>query len=174
MWESSLGVKLSGQKQLGMAPFLELFHIRVNSHFKETQQTDGKWKFRTSSFESVFKMAHAVRRLVSSKGVFQGLSLLFAFYREPIICTEDVHVHINYYSSFMRLAMITLLFFWESIARNLEEWLPHIFNKKTKSKSSSWKMINKRWEDFQGKILHPDLDTSFTEGSTLSFEGKRE
>lgn len=66
-------------------------------------------------------MAHAVCRLVSSKGVFQGLSLLFAFYQEPIICTEDVHVYINYYYSFMRLVMIALLVFGESIARKHEE-----------------------------------------------------
>lgn len=39
VWESSVGVELSGQKQLGMAQFLELFHVKVNSHFKETQQT---------------------------------------------------------------------------------------------------------------------------------------
>lgn len=39
MWESPLGVELSGQKQLGMALFLELFHVRVSSYFKETQQT---------------------------------------------------------------------------------------------------------------------------------------
>lgn len=71
-------------------------------------------------------MVHAVCRLVSSKGIFQGLSLLFAFYREPIICPEDVHVRINYYSSFMRLVMITLLFFWESIARKLKVTPTHL------------------------------------------------
>lgn len=88
-------------------------------------------------------MAHAACCLVSPKGVFQRLSLLFVFYREPVVCTEDVDVHINYSSPLMRLVMITLLSFWERITGKLDEWLPHIFNNKTRSKASSW--IKKRW-----------------------------
>ena len=101
-----------------MALVLELFHVRVNSHFKETQQM-GNESSRHLPLNLFSKWTHAVCCLVSLKSVFQDLSLLFAFYREPVICTEDVHVHVNYYSSLMRLVMITLLSFGEVYLENL-------------------------------------------------------
>ena len=101
-----------------MALVLELFHVRVNSHFKETQQM-GNESSRHLPLNLFSKWTHAVCCLVTLKGIFQDLSLLFAFYQEPIICTEDVHVHINYYSSLMRLVMITLLSFGEIYLENL-------------------------------------------------------
>ena len=83
-------------------------------------------------------MAHAVCCLVSLKGIFQGLSLLFAFYREPVICTEDVHVHINYYSSLLR-SVITLLFFEQVYLENLvsDSYISAIEDQYFKS--SNWK-----------------------------------
>ena len=101
-----------------MALVLELFHVRVNSHFKETQQM-GNESSRHLPLNLFSKWTHAVCCLVSLKGIFQNLSLLFSFYREPVICTEDVHVHINYYPSLMRLVMITLLSFGEVYLENL-------------------------------------------------------
>lgn len=101
-----------------MAQFLELFHVRVNSHFKETQQTGNESSGHLPlNLFSKWLMQFAGWYL----GVFQGSSLLFAFYQEPIICTEDAHVRINYYSSLMRLVLITLLSFWENIARRVGE-----------------------------------------------------
>ena len=107
-----------GFLRVDLALVLELFHVRVNSHFKETQQM-GNESSRHLPLNLFSKWTHAVCCLVSLKSVFQDLSLLFAFYREPVICTEDVHVHINYYSSLMKLVMITLLSFGEVYLENL-------------------------------------------------------
>lgn len=92
-------------------------------------------------------MAHAVCWLGSWKGVFQGSSLLFAFYQEPIICTEDAHVRINYGSSLMRLVLITLRSFWENIATRLDEWPPYTLSK-TRSKS---KLLVRYEKTFKGR-----------------------
>jgi hypothetical protein len=39
VWESSLGGQIISPKTTGLAQCLELFHVRVNFHFKETQQS---------------------------------------------------------------------------------------------------------------------------------------
>lgn len=101
-------------------------------------------------------MAHAVCWLVSWKGAFQGSSLLFAFYQEPIICTEDARVRINYGSSLMSLVLITLRSFWSS---------------KTRSKS---KLLVRDEKTFKGRQNTRIWIQVSWKGSKWAFEGKKE